>query len=227
MDMNSIIGVDEAGRGPVMGPMVIAGFMLPSADQAARLKDMRVRDSKQITPRRRQQLADQLRKIGKYTIKTISAAEIDERRKHQTLNTLEAELFAQVIITLSPEKGATIMVDSADANEETFKRYIEEMVGTDYEIISKHKADEMYTIVGAASILAKTERDAQMARIARELDAQVGSGYPADPITVNFLEKWIKEKRDLPPHTRRSWKTAQKLLKDIKAPIRTLDKFGD
>jgi ribonuclease HII len=94
-------------------------------------------------------------------------------------------------------------------------------------MISRHKADETYPIVGAASILAKTTRDAHIRQIARELEQKInlplGSGYPADPITKRFLKTWVHTFGDLPPHVRRSWETAQNLLKEHKT--KSLDKF--
>jgi ribonuclease HII len=214
--MSSIIGVDEAGRGPVLGPLVVAGFKLDSEEQEQYLIEIRVRDSKKCTRSRRERLAVDIRKLGKYSIKTYSAHEIDEYRKTNTLNRLEGELFAEVINTLSPDEDTT-----------SFKKHIESNLIKNLNIISKHKADENHLVVAAASILAKTVRDFLIDEIGKELNAEIGSGYPADPITRNFLEKWIKEKGDLPPHTRLSWNTAKKLLNNHNKPVRTLDQFGD
>ena len=222
--MGSLLGVDEAGRGPVMGPLIVAGFKLDSELAETRLEELRVRDSKKCTPQRRERLGVELRKMGQYYIKTVSAKEIDEYRKRMTLNRLEGELFAEVINQLVPDENTTIIVDAADSNADRFGGYIKAKVKTG-KIISKHKADDNYLIVAAASILAKTERDAQVKRIGEELNMNIGSGYPADPITVNFLEKWIKEKGDLPPNTRHSWNTSKKLLEKHRRPIKTLDQF--
>jgi ribonuclease HII len=225
--MGSIIGVDEAGRGPVIGPLIVAGFKLDFEEQVKILEKLKVRDSKKCTPIRRERLAVELKKIGHSAIKSCSASEIDKIRKNKTLNKLEGELFGKVINSLSPNNESTIFVDSADANEETFKKYIESELKTEAKIISKHKADEIYLIVSAASILAKTTRDARVREIELELNAEIGSGYPADPITRKFLEKWIKDKGDLPPYTRRSWNTAIKMMRNMKTPVKTLDDFID
>ncbi len=223
--MGSLIGVDEAGRGPVIGPLVVAGFKISSEDHNGLLKMLGVRDSKKCSPKRREWLAKEIKKLGEYSVKIISADEIDQRRKEQNLNQLEGDEFGEVINRLNPDDDTTIIVDAADANEERFKNYLEKSVKKGH-IISKHKADEDYLVVAAASILAKTERDDQVRIIAKELNAEIGSGYPADPITIKFLENWIREKRDLPPHTRRSWKTSEKLLKRLFGSNRTLDEFG-
>ena len=123
--MGSLLGVDEAGRGPVLGPLVVAGFKLSSETQNRLLEELRVRDSKKCTPKRRETLALELRKLGKYTIRIVTASEIDEYRQSMTLNKLEGQLFAEVINRLSPDKETTIIVDAADANEDRFKKYIE------------------------------------------------------------------------------------------------------
>jgi ribonuclease HII len=227
MTMGSIIGVDEAGRGPVMGPLVVAGFRLETEEEEKILENLKVCDSKKCTRRRRERLAIEIRRIGKYSIKTFSALEIDETRKVKTLNKIEGELFAEVINQLDPEDDTTVIVDSADANENSFKKYITEKLRKQPKIISIHKADEKYLVVAAASILAKTERDYLIDNIAKELKSEIGSGYPADPITRNFLEKWINDKGDLPPYTRRSWNTAKKLIDNFKKPIKTLDQYND
>ena len=225
--MDSIIGVDEAGRGPVIGPLVVAGVLVTTEEVNQTLKQLKVRDSKKCTPKRREKLAEEIKKICEFSIKTISANDIDEQRKYKTLNVIEGELFADAINELNYDNNTSIYVDSADANEETFKKYIESKLKMQSKIISRHKADELYLVVAAASIIAKTMRDAYIQKIGIELKAELGSGYPADPITRKFLEKWIKDKGDLPPHTRRSWNTAKKLIKDIKSPIKTLDQFLD
>jgi ribonuclease HII len=223
--MGSVIGVDEAGRGPVIGPLVVAAVKLGSKNDSQKLVDWGVRDSKKITPTRRQKLRLEICKHFKFTIRIVTAHEIDELRKSQTLNKLEGELFGDVINTLSPDDDSTIYVDSADANEKTFKGYIESRLATRCTVISKHKADDLYPVVAAASIVAKTERDFLVKKIATELGTELGSGYPSDPITIKFLEKWIKEKGDLPPHTRHSWKTAQRLLNAVRKPHKTLDQY--
>jgi ribonuclease HII len=223
--MGTLIGVDEAGRGPVIGPMVIAGFKLESDAQNKEILELGVRDSKKIAPKKRTWLAYELQKKYTFKLKVISAVEIDKQREHKTLNELEGSWFADVINRLDPDVDTTIFVDSADANENTFKRYIESKIDVKCNIISKHKADEDYPVVAAASILAKTERDSLVKTIATELNAEVGSGYPSDPITIKFLEKWIKEKGDLPPHTRHSWKTAHRLLEANRRPLKSLDDF--
>ena len=217
-----ICGVDEAGRGPVVGPLVIAGVTF---ENDLELIENNVRDSKKITPKRREILSKKIKESAvNYEIMIISASDIDHMRKVMTLNEIEVNAFSNIIEKLKPD---ICYVDAADVNNERFGKNILSRLSFKPEIISKHKADEIYPIVGAASILAKTRRDEEVQMIAQELkkklDMSLGSGYPADPVTQKFLRKWVKTFGKLPPHTRHSWKTAQNLLKESK--IKKLDEF--
>jgi ribonuclease HII len=217
-----ISGVDEAGRGPCIGPLVIAGVTLSNDTE---LKALHIRDSKQITPKRRNYLADKIKKIAsKYRIVIIPAADIDVMRKTMTLNDIEVYAFSKIIDEL---KAETCYVDAADVNDQRFGNNILSHLSYTPTIISRHKADERYPIVGAASILAKTTRDREVQNIERELQEKLsipmGSGYPADPITQQFLIKWLNQYGDLPPYARRSWKTCEKLVNQRK--LRSLDDF--
>jgi len=209
-----ISGVDEAGRGPVFGPLVVAGVTLEDEDELIR---NRVKDSKKLSPNRRNILAKLIKNIAiNYEIVIIPASEIDDMRKVMTLNEIEVNAFRKVIKKLKPE---ICYVDSADVNDERFGRDILSELSFKPEIISKHKADDIYPIVSAASILAKTRRDEEVRIIAEDLEKKLGlplgSGYPADVVTQKFLNSWLKTFGKLPPHTRRSWKTAQNLLKNM------------
>lgn len=206
-----ICGVDEAGRGPVIGPMVVAGIMLESESQ---LEGLNVRDSKKCTPKRREKLAQELNKIAKTEVMIVPASDIDIMREDLTMNQIETKLFASIIEKLRPNIA---YVDSADVNEERFGQDIKNELNFEVKIISKHGADEIYPIVSAASIIAKTNRDAEIRNIAKEIGENIGSGYPSDAVTIKFLERWIHEHGKPPPHTRLSWKTAQRILNRVKS----------
>ena len=206
-----ICGVDEAGRGPVIGPLVVAGIKLNNEDT---LKEINVKDSKRLTPKRREILSIRIKQITEnYEILVIPAKDIDDMRKVMTLNEIEVNAFTKIIHKLKPE---ICYVDSADVNEKRFAKDILDGLTFNLEIVSKHKADDIYPIVSAASILAKTKRDEEVAKIATELqkklDMPFGSGYPADPITKKFLLEWYERFGKLPPHTRQSWKTVQNII---------------
>ena len=213
-----IVGVDEAGRGPVIGPLVVAGVAVESD---VPLRQMNCRDSKKLSPEKREALAPEIEKVSRFEVVVIPAEQIDVMRAEMSLNDFEAKLFAEVIAKLRPE---TAYVDAADVDEIEFKRSVRRELAFDVEIVSQHNADELFPVVSAASILAKVCRDREMRSIEESIGMTIGSGYPSDPDTIAFLEKWIREKGSLPPHTRASWDTARRLLAESKN--RKLDDFG-
>jgi ribonuclease HII len=205
-----ICGVDEAGRGPVIGPMVVAGLMLKSESE---LQDLNVKDSKKCTPKRREELAVELNKIAKCEVIVVPAADIDTMRQGMTMNQIETKIFATIIEKLKPDIA---YLDSADVDEARFGRDIQTELGFDLKIVSKHGADDTYPIVSAASIIAKTTRDSEVQKIKDKLGEDLGSGYPSDTTTIKFLENWIKMHGQPPPHTRHSWKTTQRIMNEFK-----------
>jgi ribonuclease HII len=213
-----IVGVDEAGRGPVIGPLVVAGV---GVESDVPLRQLNVRDSKKLSPERREALAPEIEKLSKYEVVVIPAERIDVMRAEMSLNDFEAKLFAEVIEKLHPE---TAYVDAADVDEIEFKRCVRRELRFDVEIVSQHNADELFPVVSAASILAKVCRDREMRAIEHEIGLAVGSGYASDADTIGFLEGWIRDHGSLPPHTRASWDTARRLLATSKS--RKLDDFG-
>lgn len=213
-----ICGVDEAGRGPVLGPLVVAGVMV---DSDVPLRHLNVRDSKKLSPEKRELLAPEIEKVAQCEVVLVPAADIDVMRAQMSLNAFEAQLFARIVETLHPE---TAYVDAVDIDEIEFKRDIVRLLPFDVEIVSQHQADDLFPVVSAASIVAKVRRDAEMRRIEAELGQPLGSGYPSDPITIAFLEKWIRETGSPPPHTRLTWDTTRRLLAESKN--RKLDEYG-
>jgi len=214
--------VDEAGRGPCFGPLVVAGILVENDAELIRIG---VCDSKQLTPKKREQLAPQIKRLTtKFELINLPAADIDDLRKTMTLNELEVFMFSKIIEKLKPD---ICYIDAADVNEERFGRNIVSHLSYKPKMISKHKADENYPIVGAASILAKVTRDEHVRKIAKELEPKLnlplGSGYPADPVTKKFLETWVSRFGSLPPHVRQSWETCQRLINNHKT--KRLDNF--
>ena len=217
-----IAGVDEAGRGPVIGPLVIAGI---SALDQTRFKKLNVKDSKQLSPQRRTFLAEKIKELASnIEILIIKANDIDDMRKVMTMNEIEVHAFTKVIKKLKPDQ---CIVDAADVNSERFGNTIASQLPKNIEIISEHKADDIYPIVSAASIIAKTIRDQEVVTIAKTLQKRLnkplGSGYPSDVITQSFINHWVKKYKQLPPHTRKSWKTAQRIYEEHTR--KTLDDF--
>ena len=213
-----ICGVDEAGRGPVMGPLVICGI---SIDKDDLLRKLGVKDSKKLSRTQREDLSEKIARVTNgIEIVEITASEIDILREEMTLNKLEVKVFASIIKKLAPQ---TAYVDAADVDEKRFADDIIQEIGSPVEIISRHKADDTYPVVSAASILAKVRRDEQVRRIEEEIGEPIGSGYTSDPNTIRFLESWLERYDTLPPHTRKSWDTSNRLL-SMKA-VKKLDLY--
>jgi ribonuclease HII len=206
-----IAGVDDAGRGAVIGPLVIAGVLLRHEDLQT-LKELGVKDSKLLTPHRREVLAEEIREIvQKISVQKLRPSEVDTvvssgRRLHK-LNWLEAQTMAKVIEELKP---SLVYVDASDVLEERFKQHILECLPFRVDIVSEHKADRNYVAVSAASIIAKVERDGEIA-ILGEAHGNFGSGYPSDQKTMNFLEHLMKTSQEYPDFVRKSWKPAKRV----------------
>ncbi|MGB9636312.1 MAG: ribonuclease HII [Thermoplasmata archaeon] len=196
-----ICGIDEAGRGPVIGPLVVAGVCV---SDEANLKAIGVRDSKKLTRRKREELAKIIEKVAKVEIIILEARDIDEFREVLSLNIVEAGVFAQIIEKLMPD---IVYVDAADTNAEEFRRMIEERCSWKCKIVSEHRADVTYPVVSAASIIAKVRRDEIVEKIKEHVGIDFGSGYPSDPRTVKYIQKLIAEKQPLPRFVRKSWGT--------------------
>ena len=206
-----IAGVDDAGRGAVIGPLVIAGVVLDDKD-LPKLKEIGAKDSKLLSPHRREVLSEQIRKIvKKYAVLKLQPDEIDvvvqSGRKLHKLNWLEAHTMARVIEALRPDK---VYVDASDVLEERFKQHILECLPFEVDIVSEHKADRNYVAVSAASIIAKVERDREITLLA-QVYGDFGSGYPSDPRTIHFLESLMKKTDEYPEYIRKSWKPAKKV----------------
>jgi len=206
-----VVGVDDAGRGAIIGPLVIAGVLINEQD-LPRLEKLGVKDSKLLSPHRREQLAEEIKKLAlKYHIVKLAPAEIDKvvetGRKLHRLNRLEAQAMAKVIAVLKPDVA---YVDASDVLADRFKRHIMESLPLEVQIVSEHKADAKYPVVSAASIIAKVERDRAIAEL-QERHGNMGCGYPTDPKTIEFLESWIQKFGSYPEFVRKSWKPAKRL----------------
>lgn len=214
-------GIDEAGRGPVLGPLVVAGVACPDP---AVLKAMGCADSKTLTPGKREMLDRKVRGHPdvRVEVRAIAPETLDEERKRRTLNAIEVERFQDIARSLG---APTVIVDAADVDARRFGRQVAAGL-PDAVVVSEHRADEAHVVVGAASIVAKVARDAAVAELARRLERRLemplGSGYASDPLTRDFVRAWHARFGDLPEGARRSWAPMRELL----APQPTkLDQF--
>jgi len=203
-----ICGVDDAGRGSMLGPLVIAGISLEKKN-LKQLSSLGVKDSKKLSPKLREILYKKILKIvDDYYIVKISPKSIDASVKNHCLNDLEAKYMAKVVSKLNPD---TSYVDSCDVNPTRFGRKISKM-SDNHKIKSYHYADSRFVVVSAASILAKVTRDRAIVKLRK--DYHLGSGYPSDSITVKFVMNYYKLNHSLPSFVRKSWNPVQKIVKN-------------
>jgi ribonuclease HII len=205
-----IAGVDEAGRGCVIGPLVVAGVAM-KVENLHLLSELGVKDSKLLTPKKREELYPEIiRLTEKYQTIMVLPYQIDKAvesaRKLHKLNRLEAQAMAQVIEALKPDE---VYVDAADTVEHRFRNHIQECLKIKTRIISKHKADQIFPVVSAASIIAKVERDREIASLRLEY-GDFGSGYLTDPKTMIFLKRLLEKNGEYPSFVRKSWKPAKR-----------------
>lgn len=203
-----VAGIDEAGKGPVIGTMCVAGVMI-GEDKLHLIGELGLKDSKKLTPKKREFFDGQIRKIvdGLFILE-ITASQIDELRTIMTMNEIMVLCHARVLENLKPDYA---FVDAADVNEERFGRNVQKTCGHQVMVTARHKADVIYPIVAAASIIAKVRRDCAIA-VLHDRVGDFGSGYPSDPKTIRFLHDWFSEHRSFPDWVRHSWKTTKNII---------------
>ncbi|MBU1975248.1 MAG: ribonuclease HII [Nanoarchaeota archaeon] len=205
-----LAGIDEAGRGPIIGPMVIAICMIDE-DSEFELKSLGVKDSKLLSERQREKLFLVIKSMCKNKIVVVHPKEIDAAVESKTsnLNWLEADHSAKLIKAIRPDK---VVLDCPSNNIQAFTDYVRSKLPTnmkDVKVISEHKADFNHPIVAAASILAKVTREREIQKIKEMYKVHFGSGYPSDPETKEF----VQDNWHVYPIFRKSWETYKRVAK--------------
>lgn len=209
--MTLIMGIDEAGRGALIGPLVVAGVVV-SEENEKKLKKIGVKDSKQLKPDKREKLAVQIEEIAdNILVMRIQPCRIDKLRGEGVkLDMIEAIKMAEIIEMGNPNK---VYVDALSINPKRFQGQILENIRTvEPEFIVENYADETYPVVSAASIIAKVERDKVIEEIKKKVKYDFGVGYSHDARTIKFVEDMIKRRKPLPTFIRQSWVTTQVLM---------------
>jgi len=199
-----VLGIDEAGRGPVIGPLVVAGVL---SDNQERLRQIGVRDSKALSRKRRGELAPQIAQVAQVRTIVIPAGKLEE---NLNLNDVELGAMTELIGELAPEL-VYFDVPAHPRGVERFCRRLQQLIGPGPELIGENGAERRWPVVAAASIIAKVERDRAVLELHKEY-GDFGWGYPSEPKTRAFLERWYKEHGEFPPCVRRKWKTARRLV---------------
>lgn len=208
-----IAGVDEAGRGPAIGPMVLAVAVI-SSEKEDILFELGARDSKLIPPLERERLYPLMRQtLSHYSTYHLSAFEMDELMDYDSLNEIEAMKIGALLNDL-PARPDLVYVDSPDPLAGNFARRIENYISYHPKIVAEHKADVNYPIVSAASILAKVERDEVIKKLQKKYTSfgDIGSGYSHDERTISFLKNYLNTYQKLPECARQKWGTNIRLL---------------
>lgn len=207
-------------RGCVIGPLVISVFAA-EAEWDDELREMGVKDSKQLSPARREEIAEKLRGIGKHVLVRITAEELTElMSKGISLNDIEAMKIGQALGELQGDLARRkhefqkVFIDSPDPVPSKFERRIRKyfrVPGADkVRIVCDNKAENKYPVVAAASILAKVDRDAELEKIKKKLGVEFGSGYPSDEKTAKYVCEHYADP-ELQPFLRQKWETVKRL----------------
>ncbi len=195
-----VMGIDEAGRGSVLGPLVVAAFACDN-DQLEAVAATGVTDSKRLSARLREALIQPLGALGAHALRPITPAQIDV----ENINTLEMHAMAELIRELRPDM---VFID-APAHPKAIPRFVRDLralLDHQPDMVVEPKADLNYPVVSAASIFAKVTRDAQVHAL-----GPVGSGYPSDPVTRDHLRKLLAGSEPLPAYVRKRWGTVRQL----------------
>jgi ribonuclease HII len=213
------LGIDDAGRGPVIGPMILAGVLIdPKYEKELAL--LGVKDSKQLTQKRRVFLAEKIKEVAEdFEVVITKATEIDSTsEKGINLNDLEAIKAAKIINRLNKGKEKIkVILDCPSTGIVKWNDYLKTKVEdlSNLEVSCEHKADKNHVSVAAASILAKCEREKEMDKLKKEYGNEIGSGYTSDSITIKFLAKFAEKHQDKGIF-RKTWKTWKKAMEKLK-----------
>jgi len=199
------IGADEAGKGPVLGPMVAAAVRAPASTLPAG-----VDDSKRLAPARRRELADQIRSADAVSVgvAVISPTRIDDPETDMNGLTVAGQVEAIADVAHDDD---SVVVDAGDVDAERFGRRVAAGVDAAVTVRSEHRADENHAHVAAASVVAKVVRDSRVEALA-ETYGDLGSGYPSDEQTRTFLAAYVRDHGELPGCARASWSTCADVL---------------
>ncbi len=204
----TVVGLDEAGRGAWLGPLVVGAVAVPRA-QLPDVAGTGARDSKQLSAERRELIYRGLESVAELRSAAATPAEVDRFVVDGKLNELEATLFGHLAREFAP---AEVFADACDANARRFGSAVRRHGGPGLVVVARHHADATDPLVGAASIVAKVRRDRAIRSLAEELGEEIGSGYPSDPTTVAFVRRTVRSGAPAPPWLRTTWKTTRRVI---------------
>lgn len=209
-------------KGPVIGPLVIC-LAVCKQESEQQLRSIGVKDSKLLSPEKREELAPEVKGICDVHVVKITAKEINKfMREGVSLNDVEAMYLADLIKEIDKKKLSQIekiVLDSPDPEAVRFshrvQKYLPATVDVKGKLYSSHKADVLFPIVSAASIIAKTVRDAEIEKIKKELGCNFGTGYSHDAATIKCMEENI-DNPILKKYLRTEWATTKNMIARLK-----------
>lgn len=201
-----VLGIDEAGRGCVFGPLIVAGFIVDDVDPID-LIAAGAGDSKGMSAKKRAAAREALGPLGQADVRSITAVRIDDGN----LNQLEEETIADLVRTWDPDRVEIDALGPPSAIQRVIDR-LDAAVGDgkQREWLMEPKADANHPVVGAASVFAKTTRDAALEALKVEF-GELGSGYPSDPKVKAWLRAWNATGAPWPAFVRTRWSTVTDL----------------
>ncbi|KAF7277778.1 hypothetical protein GWI33_009198 [Rhynchophorus ferrugineus] len=212
-----ILGIDEAGRGPVLGPMVYGTAFIPINEQTL-LETLECADSKALTEEKRdvifEKICENHNKLG-WGVEIIAPNTICNSmlsRSKYSLNQVSMDAAIGLIKAALAQnvKIEHVYVDTV-GKPEKYQQYLK-TIFPNLKITVAKKADSTYPVVSAAKGIEVSE---------------FGSGYPGDPITKKFLSNHCEPVFGYPQLVRFSWSTASTLLKDIAYHIECEEDDGE
>ena len=198
-----VCGVDEAGRGPMFGPLVVAGVAIERS-KLSKLRRLGIGIQKSLVRLEESSCIAIIKIADAYTVSRIQPHTVDKSVFKHKLNELEAKSMGRIISRLSADVA---YVDACDVNAARFGRNVAKIAGG-AKVRSYHKADDRFVIVSAASIIAKVSRDRAILKLGID-----GSGYPSDPKSKRYLARYVKKHHKAPSCARKSWKPVMIALK--------------
>jgi ribonuclease HII len=205
------VGIDEAGRGPVLGDMVVAGVASTPGvfEDLARLG---VRDSKLLSPSRRLSL---YKSIISQSAVVVVVYIPPIRLDRENLNTLEEKAVVRILSVVSRAisenvSEISVFIDEIKGRRANIENSIRGLFQRPVNVIMEPHADSKYTPVAAASIVAKVSRDLNLKTL-RSLLGDFGSGYITDPSTKRWVLDYYASHREPPLFIRRSWRALRDL----------------
>jgi ribonuclease HII len=214
------VGIDEAGRGCVLGPLCIGIAAFPDTGMEIHFKNAGVKDSKKLSIRAINELRDFISFSSYSSVKEVSEKEIDDGNINELTLNSSMSLFRECVKDWCVEK-VELYLDCPTSNTSSYKKKVQKRLdfsgigsAKSSEVIAENRADDKFIVVSAASIIAKHHREFVVGLIKNKYEDEygdIGSGYPSDSRTVDFLKSFYKKNKAFPKETRMSWGTIDKV----------------